>query len=187
MVWKSISKLESIKYKCGYCNNLVASSDGYYSSHNYQRNIRICPECQKPSYFGKEEQVPGLIVGNPISNAPDDVTVLYDEARKCMSVNAYTSSVLSCRKLLMNIAVNKNADEGKRFIEYVEYLSNEGYIPPDGKIWVDHIRKKGNEATHEIEVMKKEDAEDLIAFSEMLLKFIYEFPARIPNPNPQTP
>lgn len=41
--------------------------------------------------------------------------------------------------------------------------------------------KKGNEATHEIVLMKKEDALDLIAFSEMLLKFIYEFPARVPT------
>jgi hypothetical protein len=27
--------------------------------------------------------------------------------------------------------------------------------------------------------MKKEDAEDLISFSEMLLKLVYEFPANI--------
>jgi hypothetical protein len=30
--------------------------------------------------------------------------------------------------------------------------------------------------------MKKDDAEELIAFVEMLLKFIYEFPARVPSP-----
>ena len=45
---------------------------------------------------------------------------------------------------------------------------------------VDHIRKKGNEANHEIVLMEKEDAEDLLVFSEMLLKFIYEFPKRVP-------
>jgi hypothetical protein len=30
--------------------------------------------------------------------------------------------------------------------------------------------------------MGKEDAEELILFSEMLLKFIYEFPNKIPAP-----
>jgi hypothetical protein len=45
---------------------------------------------------------------------------------------------------------------------------------------VDHIRKKGNEATHEIALMGQADAEELIGFTEMLLKFIYEFPARVP-------
>ena len=46
---------------------------------------------------------------------------------------------------------------------------------------MDHIRKKGNEANHEIRLMKKADAEELISFSEMLLKFIYEFPQRVPK------
>ena len=31
--------------------------------------------------------------------------------------------------------------------------------------------------------MGQEDAEELIAFSEMLLKFIYEFPAKVPKSN----
>ena len=57
-----------------------------------------------------------------------------------------------------------------------------GYVPPNGKMWVDHIRKKANEATHEIPHMERGDAIDLITFSEMLLKFIYEFPNRVPAP-----
>lgn len=85
--------------------------------------------------------------------------------------------------MLMNIAVNQGAEENLRFIEYVNYLSNNGFTPPNGRHWVDHIRKKGNEATHEIELMKESDAKDLIMFTEMLLKFIYEFPALIPIPD----
>lgn len=81
----------------------------------------------------------------------------------------------------MNIAVAQGASEGKKFIDYVNYLAENGYVPPNGKGWVDHIRKKGNEATHEIIVMTQSDAEELISFAEMLLKFIYEFPSRIPT------
>jgi hypothetical protein len=79
----------------------------------------------------------------------------------------------------MHIAVAKGAEEGKKFIEYVQFLADKNYIPPDAKDWVDHIREKGNEANHEITIMNKEDANDLISFSEMLLKLIYEFPANI--------
>jgi Domain of unknown function (DUF4145) len=82
----------------------------------------------------------------------------------------------------MNIAVHLGAPEGNSFMSYVQYLADKGYVPPDGKGWVDHIRKKGNEANHEIKLMNKTDAEDLIVFSEMLLKFIYEFPKRVPQP-----
>jgi hypothetical protein len=73
--------------------------------------------------------------------------------------------------------LSKGADQGKKFVQYVDFLATKGYVPPDGREWVDHIRSKGNEATHEIAMMKKDDAEDLVTFLEMLLRFIYEFPA----------
>ena len=81
----------------------------------------------------------------------------------------------------MNIAVEQGGSEGLKFIEYVNYLSDKGYVPPNGKHWVDHIRKKGNEATHEIALMSDIDAKDLLGFIEMLLRFIYEFPKMIPQ------
>ena len=107
--------------------------------------------------------------------------MLYDEARNCTSASCYTAAVLICRKLLMNIAVSQGAKPGETFISYVNYLAEDGYVPPNGKGWVDHIRKKGNEATHEIALMSQADAQELISFSEMLLKFIYEFPSRVPT------
>lgn len=84
----------------------------------------------------------------------------------------------------MNIGVAQGAKEGDTFIKYVEFLAKEGYVPPNGKAWVDHIRKKGNEANHEIVLMSKTDADELVLFIEMLLKFIYEFPNKIPTTAP---
>jgi len=80
----------------------------------------------------------------------------------------------------MNIAVELGAQEGLPFIEYVKYLSDNGYVPPNGKHWVDHVRRKGNEAAHEISLMTANDARELLTFVEMLLRFIYEFPSMIP-------
>jgi hypothetical protein len=81
----------------------------------------------------------------------------------------------------MNVAVQKGAAEGLSFIKYVEFLADKGFVPPGGKDWVDHIRKRGNDATHEIALMTQADAEELVIFAEMLLKFIFEFPNRIPR------
>jgi hypothetical protein len=125
--------------------------------------------------------MPGIPFGQPVAHLPTDIEALYLEARRCTSASAYTASVLLCRKLLMNVAVSLGAKAGEPFIFYVEYLAANGYVPPNGKGWVDHIRKKGNEATHEIHLMKQGDAEELISFLEMLLKFIYEFPKKIPT------
>ncbi|WP_137170131.1 DUF4145 domain-containing protein [Marinomonas sp. FW-1] len=178
--WYQSRDVESRSYQCGFCGHGVASARGYLDQRSRQR-IRICPHCEKPTFFDTGIQVPQVAPGNEVKHLPESVEQLYKEARSCVSIQAYTSSVLSCRKLLMNIAVSQGAEEGKNFFHYVEYLANNGFVPPNGRGWVDHIRKRGNEATHEIVVMTKEMAEELISFVEMLLKFIYEFPAQIPT------
>ncbi len=76
----------------------------------------------------------------------------------------------------MNIAVKHGAPENQSFQSYVEYLDQNGYVPPNGKKWVDAIRKKGNDANHEIPLMTATDARNIVRFSEMLLRFVYEMP-----------
>ena len=173
-------------YVCGFCGNNVASYRGVgFTSNNFEfaltaGGVYICPNCNSPTAFdvdGKQFPVPA--VGNRVPKIPKNLNALYEEARRCTATKCYTAAVLLCRKLLMNIAVEQKAKEGLRFIEYVEYLSQKGFVPPNGKPWVDHIRKKGNEATHEIALMTLADAKELIDFIEMLLRFIYEFPARV--------
>ncbi|SDI57287.1 DUF4145 domain-containing protein [Desulfosporosinus hippei] len=181
--WDKPNVLFSRTFNCGYCGNSIASNMGYNakSSTSYNNNgyIYICHHCNNPTYFHNNIQFPGAIYGESVTDVPELESNLYNEARSCISCNAYTAAVLCCRKLLMNIAVSRGAKEGLKFIQYVEYLAQGGFIPPDAKEWVDHIRKKGNEATHEIAIMTKQDAEDLIDFVEMLLKIIYTFPATI--------
>src|SRR6056297_29912 len=180
MAWHQTTKIAPQSFRCGYCGNVVASASGYFYDGRKDR-IHICPHCEQPTFLKPNVQVPEVVPGNEVEHLPNDVAQLYKEARNCVSVSAYTASVLACRKLLMNIAVSQGAEEGKNFLYYVEYLANNGYVPPNGRRWVDHIRKKGNEATHEIVVMTKDNAVELISFAEMLLKFIFEVPAIVPE------
>lgn len=172
------------KFQCGWCESFVASDVGYYDERNRDSKIVICPYCDKPSYINKAYsiKVPGDLPGNSVEFVPEEIKELYTEARLAVSVNAFTASVLSCRKILMHIAVDLGAEENMNFFDYVKFIADQGYVPPGGKGWVDHIRKKGNEANHDIVIMEKHDAEELITFIEMLLKFNYEFPNRIPKP-----
>lgn len=183
--WQNIGTYVTRKYTCGYCGESISSEKGYFGvhrqtgSHNFF--IYLCHFCDKPTFFNEDNtQTPGAVFGGKVKDISDkNVEELYEEARKGFSTSSYTSVVLACRKLLMHVAVAKGAPTGKNFIEYVEYLSSNNFIPPDAKDWVDHIRTKGNEANHEILIMSRDDAEDLISFSEMLLKIVYEFPANI--------
>ncbi len=184
LFWYQTYNLASKSFTCGHCGNPLASNVGYYKAINEDgggprvEDIYICHHCYKPTYFGSGQQIPGIRPGADVNGIDDaGVSSLYNESRDCFSKNAFTSTVLGCRKLLMHIAVAKGAEEGKNFIDYVEYLSSKGYVPPDAKSWVDHIRTKSNEANHEIVIMSEEEARDLISFCEMLLKLVYEFPA----------
>jgi len=191
--WKNSEEMVSRKFTCGYCGQPIASQKGYigiYSRADGTKRyayIYICHFCSRPTYLDHSgEQIPGTAFGNDVKDITDKVVHdLYNEARRCTSANADTAAVLCCRKLLMHIAVAKGAPENQPFSAYVSFLSDKGFIPPDAKSWVDHIRTKGNEANHEICIMKREDSEDLLSFIEMLLKIIYEFPATARKKYPQ--
>lgn len=185
--WHNTGELRQFAYTCGYCSAFVSSVKGYALHDRAHTRVLggalVCPNCESLSVLYPDGTVfPGLQFGNVVNNVPDQLYNLYSEARSCTSDGCYTASVLLCRKILMNIGVEQGAAEGLSFIRYVEYLSDKGFVPPNGKHWVDHIRKKGNEATHEIVLMTADDAKDLITFIEMLLKFIYEFPKMVPVP-----
>ena len=159
----------------------VESRSGRHIQHD---GVFICPDCSCPTfvYPGEDCRVPDAPFGSAVDNLPENLKALYDEARNCTANGSYTGAVLLLRKMLMNIAVDQGAKEDLNFFQYVNFLSDNHYIPPNGKHWVDHIRLKGNEATHEIALMDRSDAKDLVSFIEMLLRFIYEFPNLVPEP-----
>lgn len=187
--WRGADHLESKSYTCGHCDNPLASNIGYFkgseengSGHN-RGNIYICHHCFQPTYFNNEGiQFPGIRIGKDVSGIDDEKIIsLYNEARDAFSVSAFTAVVLSCRKILMHVAVAKGAEENLKFVQYVEYLSSKNYIPEGSKGWVEHIKDKGNEANHEIKVMSEKEADVLLSLTETLLYIIYELPSRIPT------
>lgn len=184
--WQQAMNVGNKSFTCGYCGNKIAPHQGYFavlSGSNSQRRIYLCPNCDKPSFFDEQsDQTPNVRIGNDVNGITDNgIAALYNQARDCTSLEAYTAATLLCRKILMNLAVHHGAAEGKSFIEYVEYLDSKGYVPPNGKKWVDRIRTKGNEATHEIRLIDRDEASQILKFTEMLLKFSYEFPSMLGN------
>jgi hypothetical protein len=183
--WQNVQNLAPHRFICGFCSTTVSPDKGWSAAHpanTHAAAMFICPECRGPNFRRGDKQFPTAPFGTPVTHVPKELNTLYEEARSCTSANAFTAAVLICRKMLMNIAVQQGAKEGEAFIDYVNFLSDKGYVPPNGKHWVDHIRKRGNEATHEIALMGGVQAKELVGFVEMLLRFIYEFPNLIPAP-----
>jgi hypothetical protein len=183
--WASITNIPSQQFTCGHCGREIASEHGWVGLSTYdskpQGYVAVFHFCQRPTFLDdRGRQFPSAAPGGPVEGVTDtNVSALYDEARRASSAGSFTAAVLCCRKLLMHIAVSKGAKANQTFVQYVEYLADKSYIPPDAKSWVDHIRTKSNEANHEIVILSIDDAVELVSFSEMLLKVIFEFPSRI--------
>lgn len=172
-------------FTCGWCG--IASQALVVASCEYT-DWMLCPRdsCGKGSVIvgGKPmsprhtfiaSQHPSSLPGNAVDGLTDDVADAYKEARECLSVGAATACELMCRKILMHVAVDKaGAESGKPFASYVDDIENAGYTTPPMKPWVDMIRKNANEATHGLDKVGLERADSTLAFTEQLLRLVYE-------------
>jgi len=184
--WLSASGIPARGWTCGYCGKEVGGDQGYRRENSDDSKfIYICPRCQNPTAFIKDDggylfsQYPDAPYGSNVTHLPHEIASLYSEIRRCIQYTAYTSAVLSIRKLLMHIAVERGAEPNERFVTYVKYLDDNHFIPPDCKPWVEKMKDAGNEATHEIVLVDERDAKRLLDFTEMLLRFLYEFPGKL--------
>ena len=180
--WKGLQGVPPLYFTCGHCGANVAPNQGYFAGGGGPTRdnplIHICTGCNRPTYTYADVQVPMPSLGQPVAHLPQDVASVYDEARRCTTVSSCTSAVLTCRKLIMHIAVDKGAKENESFKSYVDYLATAGWVPPGGDAWVNKVRNEANDANHELSIKTKDQAETVLAFVEMLLRFMYEFPTR---------
>jgi Domain of unknown function (DUF4145) len=187
--WSQMVNVPSAPYICGYCENNVASAVGYHTTADprvsgaeaLMRYARICPRCHGLTIFANGNTMPVPLPSKRVDNLPPLVSTIYGEARAALSAGASTGATLLCRTLLMHVACEHGAKPGLSFVEYVDHLESEHLVPPTGKTWLNHIRKQGNLATHQLVAIPDKDARELLVFVEMLLQLAFDFPARVPT------
>lgn len=190
--WRGAQREGKKDYTCSYCDKLVASEfrfARYTTTGSHKRidgEVYICPFCKHPTYFPDAPELGRVQIPSPrpcgaVSYLPESINSIYEEARNCLSAGASVAAALCARKVVMNLAVNKGAELNKSFGYYVNYLVENNHIPKDVADNLDHVRTKGNEAAHELPEISYNEAFELMVFLEMLLRFLYEFPATIKN------
>jgi hypothetical protein len=134
-----------------------------------------CTKCHEISIDAGDGRIyPGEAFGPVLEGLPADVAAAYEEARRCMSVNAFTAVEGLCRKILMHVAVDKGAKEGETFAGYIDFLQKEGYVTPPMRSWVDLIKKHGNDSNHRLAAPERSRAESTMTFTTQLLRSVYE-------------
>lgn len=163
---------------CAQCKRDVHAAVVAAAGHGPQVQWLRCPSCDYGSVTNWDVLAPSSIPGEDVDGLPTDVQSAYGEARSCLGAGAFTAGELMCRKILMHIAVDKGALEGKTFAEYLTHLESAGYLTATMKPWVDQIRQNGNISTHEIPAASKDRAFATLAFTTQLLRLVYEMAHR---------
>lgn len=168
----------TIDYVCGHCGRTVS---GFLVAQLYQPLTQwlLCPSCAQGSVLTKDAMHPPLLPATQVADLPPEVNQVYDEARKSFASQIYTGCEVLCRKILMNVAVHKGADEGKKFVDYIDYLKNEGHITASMKNMADIIRENGNKSVHEIEQPDKKRTKITLEFTDHVLCSIYTAESQI--------
>ncbi len=167
----------TVEIICAHCESKVGSIVLAFiiedtSSNRY--SWVVCPNCTRGSIVDFNRNViPKIKFGKKINNLPSDIEKAYEETRACHSTNAYTGSVLLCRKIIMHVAVDKGAKEGESFVNYLTYLEKNRFITPNMKIWVDHIRNEGNTANHTSLISDSKTSKSILCFTSRLLDLVY--------------
>jgi hypothetical protein len=121
------------------------------------------------------KRTPKLDVAIPLDVAND-----YVEAIKCFDISAYKASVVMCRRALQTSVIDKGAGKG-RLVDQIDELSTKGTITEDIKNWAHEIRLTANIGAHPdgLEDVARQDAEDLIKFTEEYLNYVYIMPSKV--------
>ena len=164
-------KGDMINYTCGHCGKEVS---GFVIAKNLRTEWLGCPSCSKGSVRRDRHVIPEPLLGESIEGLPPEVKTAYLEARTSFSHKCYTACELMCRKLLMNVAVHQGDGKDKRFADYVDYLTYNGYVVTTRKNIAKQIKDNGNKATHEINPSNYNRAKATLQFTAYILKGVYE-------------
>jgi len=108
---------------------------------------------------------------------PSELAALYEEASKSFSAAAYTACAMVCRKLLMATACAEGDDDGKKFVQYVDYITDTVLTFPKARDAIKKIKDIGNVANHDIAFVAEADARRAMQIVTYMLSAIYSLPS----------
>ncbi|MFJ5253770.1 DUF4145 domain-containing protein [Pseudomonas sp. NPDC088414] len=110
-------------------------------------------------------------------DVPEKIGNTYEEALDNLHRGKYETSILLCGKA-MDLAT-KGMDQTWKLEKRLKTLAADGKITAAMADWAQEIRIDRNAAIHEDDEFTQRDAEDIVAFTEAFLTYIYTLPALI--------
>jgi HEPN domain-containing protein len=154
-------------WKCATCRKGVCGESRY----------RL-PERGTFDYYKFTEIYPAPSPNEAPEFTPEQVTSDFIEAVSSLKNGNYKAASLMARTSL-ETAVNLFNAQGANLKQKINNLANQNVITAALSEWAHEIRGIGNEAAHDAEPVKEEDARAAVDFAEMLYTYLFTLPERI--------
>jgi len=114
---------------------------------------------------------------------PQEIGDDFDEANKCLGVEAKKATVTMCRRVLQNACVSKGASPNTDLVKQIDELESKRVINPSMKDVAHTIRKIGNWGAHPqddpLKDVTLDDALEIVEFTSEFLNEVFVRPARL--------
>jgi len=121
------------------------------------------------------------------AHVPDNIRNFYLQSIKSFRNELWDASALMSRKVIE--AICKHLDPGVTgdLKKRIEKLAASHIITDSMKEWAHEIRLEGNSAAHDELPFSKENAKDLLSFSELFLMYVFTLPCMLATRRATTP
>lgn len=113
------------------------------------------------------------------AGTPDAAARYYVQGASALARGDFDAAGMMFRKTL-EAAVAVLAPDGRGTLhQKIEALSGDAKLTPSMLAWAHHMRRLGNEASHELEPFSGPDAAELHRFAEVFLTYAFSLPSMI--------
>lgn len=118
---------------------------------------------------------------------PENIEIIYNEATQCLALNCFNAAGAMFRLCLdqvtkhilkMHSSKAPTAADNKSIHNRLKWIFENGVLPAHLEELSRNIKDDGNDAAHDGSI-KKEEAEDLLDFTYILLEQVYTIPKRV--------
>lgn len=174
------SDIESrIPLSCPHCHEVVVYKAMHWSG--FRDSFYQYDETYNLNVLESRIQLMGNYPTGTVHSAPADVPErigkFFIEAQENLVGGKFETCILLCGKVL-DIAT-KGMDQAWSLEKRLKKLATDGKITADMADWAEEIRLDRNEAAHADEDFDKDDASEIIGFTEAFLNYVYTLPALV--------
>lgn len=127
------------------------------------------------------EVIPEIKAPSAPENTPERAAKFFIESKDDFQRGRYETCVMNCRKVIdisTKVLMGEDAKDEK-LSQRISMLFAKGKITEDMKDWAHIVRIDSNGAVHSDEEFTKEEAEQILGFTEVFLMYSFTLPAMI--------